>query len=182
MKKWYWAPYAWFLNIAMVQGWRLYRVYKREEVRLVLEEERQRDAAREARMLELGHTRSEVEKDKKEREKEKRRRRTEERKNTDISLLEFTRQVVEMTFKQHTDNTAGVVPQREVPARLTPAALAVVRYDAGRHLIKLTTIAGVCQQCKGRTKFRCNRCNVALHAEHCFFNFHQPEGEEEDDD
>lgn len=25
VKKWYWTIYAWFLNICMVQAWRLYR-------------------------------------------------------------------------------------------------------------------------------------------------------------
>jgi hypothetical protein len=172
VKKWYWAPYAWFLNICMVQAWRLYRAHQKEENRLVQEAEERRDAIREARMLADGHSRAEVDKDKKGREKEKKRRRTEEKKTSEIPLLEFTRQVVEVTFKKHSDNADNHIPQRQAAARLTPAALATIRYDGGRHLVKLTTTAGVCQECKKRSRFRCDRCGVALHAE-CFFSFHQ---------
>ena len=56
-------------------------------------------------------------------------------------------------------------------------ALEAVRYDSGRHLIILTTITGVCKHCRKRSRYRCDRCQVALHAE-CFFRFHVQEGEE----
>ena len=34
VKKWYWCIYTWFLNITMVQAWRLYRAQMKERHRL----------------------------------------------------------------------------------------------------------------------------------------------------
>lgn len=35
VRKWYWCLYIWFLNVSMVQAWRLYRAHKKEQHRLV---------------------------------------------------------------------------------------------------------------------------------------------------
>jgi hypothetical protein len=35
VRKWYWCIYTWFLNVSMVQAWRLYRAHKKEQHRLV---------------------------------------------------------------------------------------------------------------------------------------------------
>lgn len=34
VRKWYWCLYTWFLNVCMVQAWRLYRAHKKEQHRL----------------------------------------------------------------------------------------------------------------------------------------------------
>jgi DNA excision repair protein ERCC-6 len=34
VRKWYWCLYTWFLNVTMVQAWRLYRAHKRMQHRL----------------------------------------------------------------------------------------------------------------------------------------------------
>jgi hypothetical protein len=112
----------------------------------------------------------------KEREKEKKRRRDDQKKRENISLLEFTRQVVEMTFRKHGE-TEKVIPQKEATAMLGPGVKEVVRYDSGRHLIKFTTVMGVCQECRNRTPFRCDRCCIALHPKKCFFNYYVQEDE-----
>ncbi len=108
----------------------------------------------------------------------RRRRRTEERKLDEISLLEFTRQVVDNIVKKHSTPSVST-SQRAASA---PGALEDVRYDSSRHLPKMISTAGVCKHCREvkkiekRTKFFCGHCEVALHAE-CFFDFHVPEDE-----
>jgi hypothetical protein len=62
----------------------------------------------------------------------RRRRRTEERKLDEISLLEFTRQVVDNIVKKHSTPSV-ITSQRAASARLTPGALEDVRYDSSRH-------------------------------------------------
>jgi hypothetical protein len=156
IKKWYWCLYTWFLNICMVQAWRLYRAHMAERHRLL----------------------SEVEVDdssqsKKERDMEKKRRRTEEKKKEEIPLLEFTRQVVDLTFKNHSEPHTSVSQH----AMLLPATLDQIRYDGFKHYVKMSTTRGVCKLCKQRSKYRCTRCDVALHPEACFFKFHVPEEE-----
>jgi hypothetical protein len=88
VKKWYWALYTWFLNISMVQAWRLYRAHMAEKFRL--EEEAEANAQMQASVSE-----------RKEMEKMRKRRRTAERRRGEIPLLEFIRQVVDMLFKKH---------------------------------------------------------------------------------
>jgi hypothetical protein len=161
IKKWYWCLYTWFLNISMVQAWRLYRAHMKERHRLLGEVQTDDNEGKKKKQLEA----------------ERKRRRTGEKRIEDISLLEFTRQVVETLFIKHKE--PSVFPQREnLLAR--PATVADVRFDSGRHLVKLSTIKGHCKQCPGRTTYRCIRCNVALHPELCFYKFHTPEEEWED--
>ncbi len=178
VKKWYWCLYTWFLNISMVQAWRLYRAHMKEQHRLIQVEEDKKEAELEKLEQAVQFTKSpNSSRAKKQREKEQKKRRVEEKKVEEISLLEFTRDVVDMTFKNHGTEDSIITSQKEASAMLVPGTLEQVRFDSGRHLVKLTSVAGVCKQCKlklgkeKRTKWRCDRCNVALHCE-CFFDFH----------
>lgn len=99
------------------------------------------------------------------------------KKLSEMGQLEFIRQVVVHTLKTHSTKRSTHLPSR---ARLNAASLETLRLDQGNHLIKLTNTAGVCKQCKGRTRFRCKRCDVALHAEHCFYRFHGGSDSEDD--
>ena len=150
VKKWSWPIYTWFLNMCMVQAWRLYRAHMK--AKQVSEEEGENTKKRKRREVTMAE---------------------------EISLLEFTRQVVEVTFQKHAEANDLIIPQREASAMLTAGALADIRYDSGRHLIRRSVIKGVCKQCKKRSQYRCYRCNVALHAD-CFFKFHVQEEEGED--
>jgi hypothetical protein len=109
---------------------------------------------------------------------ERKRRRTAEKKLEEISLLEFMRQVVEVTVRRHSDTFDASIPQREVVASVSTAVREEVRLDDNKHLIKLTKLRGVCKLCKKRSQFRCERCDVALHPE-CFFNYYVPEEQQE---
>jgi hypothetical protein len=145
---------------------------------LAREKEVEEDAAWERQMLDSTVFKPTIDQEKKERERVKKRNWTEQKKKEDIPLLEFTRQVVDLTVQNHSETTA-IVSQKQATARLTPGTLAEVRYDSGRHLIKLTTTTGVCKEYREttgnqkRTLYRCDRCDVALHP-NCFFNFHVP--------
>ncbi len=74
VKKWYWCLYTWFLNISMVQAWRLYRAHMKERNRLVQLEEQDEDARWEVRQVERGHSKSTIDLQRREREKEKRKK------------------------------------------------------------------------------------------------------------
>jgi hypothetical protein len=179
----------------MVQAWRLYRAHMRSRHLLTQEKEKEDDEKWENTMKEEKYTKIVIDNQRKEREKEKKRKRLEEKKTGDISLLEFTRQVVVLTVKKHgEDKDTAIVPQCEASAMLSPVRVQLtpggklsgpvlqdVRYDSGRHLPKKTSIHGVCKECKKRSMFRCIRCKVALHAE-CFYSFHTPEHEQVDDE
>ena len=163
IKKWYWCLYAWFLNVSMVQAWRLYRAHMPRMFRLL--EEAELEAIR---MEEDREERKEME------ENWKKRRVTEKRK-AEIPLLEFTRQVVDTLFMRHSDPHTTIVPQQNVV--LSSSTLEEARFDSGRHLVRIFDVRGVCKECKARTKYRCIRCNVALHPDVCFYKFHTPEEE-----
>lgn len=191
VKKWYWCIYTWYLNVCMVQAWRLYRAHWRERSRLVQEQEKVEEAEWEREMLDSSFLKATIDQNRRERQRERRKKRAEEKKVHDIPLLDFTRQVVDLTMKKHAAEANKVIgPQSEasVPAvnliasnkPLFRSTLEVVRYDNGRHLVRKTSIKGVCQQCHKRSLYRCIRCQVALHPEECFYRFHVPEGEWED--
>ena len=162
----------------MVQAWRLYRAHQCDKHRKQLVLEKEEDARLEEEILNSSFLKSTVTEKRRERRQEKRKRRTEERKLEDISLVEFTRQVVDVLFKKHGDQDRRMVPVAS--AVMAPATLAEVRYDSGRHMVRLTKRRGVCKECTKRTYYRCIRCNVALHPDDCFYKFHVPEEEWED--
>jgi hypothetical protein len=194
-KKWYWAIYAWFLNLCMVQAWRLYRAHMRNRHLLAQEKEKEDDEKWEEKMKVDKYTKIFIDNERKEREKEKKRRRQEEKKTAEIPLLEFTRQVVVLTVKKHGEDKDDTITSQSVASaklspmagkltpggKLTGAVLQDVRYDSGRHLPKKSTIQGVCKECKKRSIFRCTRCKVVLHAE-CFYTFHTPENEQDENE
>lgn len=185
VKKWYWPIYPWWLNVNMVQSWRLYRAHHKEKHHALQVEEDAKDCAWEERMELLVDKKEiskvEVDKLRKKRDTEKKNRRRAEKKVEDISLLDFERLVVEMILQKH-KVPEKTVSQKEASAKLTSGALSEVRYDSGRHLVKLTKTSGVCKHCKEtlktekRTTYRCDRCMVALHPA-CFFDFHVLEEE-----
>ena len=161
----------------MVQAWRLFRLTMRQKLEALVEKQHRDNLDWEERMTAKGFSKAAIEKVKSEREKEQQKERAEQKKLADMGQLEFIRQVVEVSLKTHATKRPS---HPATHAKLTAASLESIRYDEGNHLIKLTKITGVCKQCKGRTKFRCTRCDVALHAEHCFYRFHG--GEESDDE
>lgn len=175
IRKWYWPMYSWFLGVNMVQAWRLFRATMTRRHATLQQEQVEVNLAWEEKKLAEGMTRAAVEKAKKEREKEQNARKAEQKKLEEMGQLEFIRQVVEVTLKKH----ASAKRKLAQAPRLSAAALQAVRFDNGKHLIHLTQVAGVCKECKGRTKFRCKRCDVALHAEHCFYKYHGGEDEED---
>jgi hypothetical protein len=77
---------------------------------------------------------------------------------------------IDILFTKHSDPHKTIVAQQE--AILQASTLAEVRFDNGRHLVRMTETRGVCKQCKDRSKCRCICCNVALHPEQCFYMFH----------
>jgi hypothetical protein len=176
VRKWYWCLYTWFLNVNMVQAWRLYRAHKKEQHRLVQVQEQEEQEELERQLLQDHAFKPAMDSERKDHDRERKRRRTNERKVEEISLLDFTRQVVEMMVKKHSDTYDMPIPQREVVPSVSSAVREEVRVDQGNHLIKLTQLRGVCKLCKKRSQFRCNRCDVALHPE-CFFSYHVPEVE-----
>jgi DNA excision repair protein ERCC-6 len=95
LRKWYWCLYTWFLSAIMMQAWRLYRAHMKQRHRLAVEAEQQEQ--------EQHAFQPTSDAEKKEQEKERKRRRTGERKLEEMPLLEFTRQVVELTMKKHSD-------------------------------------------------------------------------------
>ena len=95
-------------------------------------------------------------------------RRLEEKKKEEISLLDFTREVVEFMLEKH-----GRGLETSATPRLSKAGQEVMRYDNIGHLIILSnpTINGRCTHCSGRSRYRCKKCNVALHPD-CFYDYH----------
>ena len=178
VKKWYWCIYTWFLNACVVQAWRLYRAHHQKQYTLQLEAEEEEDAMWEEDMLNGSFLKATVDEKRRERKQEKKRRRAEVKKLIEMPLLEFTRQVVDMLFVTHTDKEKQGVSM--ATGRLAQPTLGQVRYDTGRHLIRMTKRRGVCKECHKRTTFRCIRCNVALHPDECFYKFHVPEEEREE--
>jgi len=165
VKKWYWCLYTWFLNVSMVQAWRLYRAHMSRRFLLMekAEAEKQEKAT-------VGERKEMV-------QKWNQRKGVEKRKG-EIPLLDFMRLVVFSLFKKHGDPNKSIVPQQQ--ALLPAAAMEEVRFDSGRHLVRIFDTKGVCKLCKARTKYRCIRCNVALHPDLCFYKYHTPEEDWED--
>jgi len=156
----------------MVQAWKLYKATTKQRNTVLQEKRKLENLEWEAEQISKGFSKAAVVKVLKDRQREQKLLEKEEKKQEDIGQLEFIRQVVEVLFKRH-----AKVKQVPTKARMSSASLKAIRFDTGKHLIYLTKIAGVCKECKGRTKFRCKRCSVALHAE-CFYKFHG--GEEVD--
>lgn len=107
----------------------------------------------------------------KEREEQQKQKRREEKKREEISLLDYIRETVELILDRHSDLHKNI-PARLNVARLSDTAQNVVRYDMSRpHLIVKTAVTGRCKQCSSRSLYRCESCDVCLHAD-CFRDYH----------
>lgn len=116
MKKWYWCLYAWFLNISMVQAWRMYRRMNSDKEKL--------------------------------------------------PLLDFVRDVVWETL-----HLTGSI-KRPIALHQSPSMKDRIRFDRKDHLIRQNRkVRFVCQECKHRTGYFCNKCKVGLHPD-CFYDYH----------
>jgi hypothetical protein len=169
--KWYWCLYAWYLNVSMVQAWQIFRAHNKQRHELIREKEAEEDKKWEEEVRSSNYMKSTIEYLKKTRAMERKWLRAEEKKVEDMGLLEFTREVVQTTFCKY---TSGEVATHSRNARHSSGGLSEIRYEPNAHLIRLYTRRGVCKVCKLRTRFRCARCDVALHAEGCFYNCHVP--------
>ena len=169
--KWYWGMYTWFLNVQMVQAWRLYRHTYKERHLQIREREKCEDQELEASAM------SNVEKTniKKEREEVRRVKRKEEKKKEEVGLLAFTRDSVELLVLRHGE-------ARHMPAKAARASVGsreAIRFDHSTiHCVIRTEIKGVCNHCMNelnqqkRSFYRCKTCNVALHPD-CFEAYHK---------
>lgn len=158
----------------------LIRAHMRETHRRLRLAEEEEDEQWELEQMQSTFLKATVDEERRERCRVKKRRRTGEKRMDDIPLLEFIRQVVDLTMKKHAaERNKVITSQKEASALLTPGTLAQVRYDSGRHLVRMTATKGVCRECKKRSNFRCTRCDVALHPDECFYNFHVPVEERE---
>ena len=84
-----------------------------------------------------------------------------------MQLLEFTRHIVVELLKTH-----GTPRDRPGPSqRMHGPSRESVRADGINHWIIHTETKGVCGQCTNRSFYRCEKCNVALHA-NCFKTWH----------
>lgn len=177
-KKWYWSLWIWFLNVQMVQAWRLFRrIMRLRHLKIIEEEERQDlqwEEAMNARDISMPPmNRWTKDAMRKEREEEKKKRRKEEKKVEEIPLLAFTRECVEVILNKHSDLHNVTRHQCERAARPSANTQASLRFDHTRphFVIKSEVSYGVCQHCKKRSGYRCEVCQVALHPD-CFRAYH----------
>jgi len=168
LKKWYWPLYSWFLGVQMVQAWRLYRqvwILRHEKIR---EQEEVEDREFEENNTVVGVARVAR---RQLREEEKKKLRREEKKVVEIRLLDFIRAAVETIMVKHSDLKKVRVASREL-TRLSNTTVQSLRHNHSiPHLIMATKIKGKCPQCGGRTTYRCQSCEVAVHAD-CFVAYH----------
>ena len=161
-KKWYWPLYTWFLNVQMVQAWRLFRATVRTrhqqaaEMQGALEES---EAEFEKRMegrpsMEVTKQRRDRREKEKVKENEDRKQKKEEKKLEEMPLLEFVRQCVEVTLVKHSDVNKNI-PARQSAARLSASSSEVLQHDHSHpHFIYKSTIKGRCHHCHNRSNYR----------------------------
>ena len=87
-----------------------------------------------------------------------------------ISLLEFTRQIVIALLA-----APNMKIQREVCPKTKKQVLDVTRLDGKNHLVNKnsTDTQRRCAACGKCTKFLCMKCNVGLHPDTCFVEYHR---------
>ena len=152
IRKWYWALYTWFLNAQMVQAWRLFRFTMKLRFKALEEEEDDDDIEFEKRMEGLPGLQKIAKR--KEREELKKKKKREEKKKEEMSLLEFVREVVEITLDRHSEVNRNI-PARLGATRLSSTSQEAVRLDMSRiHLIVRSTITGRCKLCSKRSFYR----------------------------
>ena len=176
-KKWYWPLYTWFLDVQLVQAWRLFRKTMKERHTKLREREAEEDAAAaDCQTNVRGFMMARTELQRIEREELRKALRKEEKKKEEMDLLEFKRQCVELLIHNHSDFDKGTSHReaaRQSVARSSGATQESLRFDHTKaHLIEKTEIKGVCQLCKKRSNYRCEICRVALHPD-CFSAYHK---------
>lgn len=173
LKKWYWSLWTWFLNVQMVQAWRLYQHTMKRRHQQLREKEEEDNKKFEEQLDSQGLSRPAKIPIRKAREEELKIKRREEKKKEDMSLLTFMRECVEMILQEHSDIRSNArIHAREVGARLSGDSRQAVRFDQSRpHFIVKTDVRGVCQHCKARSYYRCDTCSSALHPD-CFKAYH----------
>lgn len=170
-RKWYWGIYTWFLNVLMVQAWRLYQSTMRARHVLLLEEQLRKDEELEQHLETSSLQRTQKDVWRREHEERNLQARKAWKKLEEKPLLEFIRECVEVMLHKHS-NINQAIKVREPAGRLSNATAEFVRYDLTiSHLVVDTSIKGVCQKCKKRSNYRCETCNVALHPG-CFKGYH----------
>ena len=87
-----------------------------------------------------------------------------------MSLLEFTRQIVIALLA-----TANMDTRRGVRPKTKKQVLDVTRVDGKDHLVNKnsTDTQRRCAACGKCTKFVCMKCNVGLHPDTCFMEYHR---------
>ena len=176
-KKWYWPLYTWFLDVQLVQAWRLFRKTMKERHTKLREREAEEDAAAaDCQTNVRGFMMARTELQRIEREELRKALRKEEKKKEEMDLLEFKRQCVELLIHNHSDFDKGTSHReaaRQSVARSSGATQESLRFDHTKaHLIEKTEIKGVCQHCKKRSNYRCKICRVALPPD-CFSAYHK---------
>jgi hypothetical protein len=141
----------------------------KERARLALQKDEEENAKYVEDQQQAGYDQTDIKKGLKERQRQQRSKRLQEKKLEDIHLLEFIRQVVEETMEKHGKKVQRL--QNRVKAQAARASTQEKRFDVVPHLIIQTDICGVCQVCKKRSGYRCEHCDVALHA-NCFREYH----------
>lgn len=164
LKKWYWALYTWFLNVMMVQAWRLFRSTARIRHQKAMQlqqdtEDEETEEEFEERMegrpaIEIIQRRRVRRDRQRENENETRRQRKEEKKLEEMPQLEFVRQVVEVMLDRHSDVNKDI-PARQSAARMSVSSSEALQHDHTRaHFIIKSTILGRCKHCHNRSYYR----------------------------
>ena len=158
IRKWYWALYTWFLNAQMVQAWRLFRFTMKLRNQALEEEEDEEDEDEiqfEKRIDGLNALQKLAKrKERKEREELKKKKKRQEKKKEEMPLLDFVREVVEITLDRHSEVNRNI-PARLGAPRLSSTSQEAVRLDMSRpHLIVRSTITGRCKLCSKRSFYR----------------------------
>ena len=136
-------------NTQMVQTWRLFRFIMKRRSQALEEED---DFEFEKHMEGLPSLQKIAKR--KEREELKKKKKREEKKKEEMCLLEFVREVVEITLDRHSEVNRNI-PARLGATRLSSTSQEAVRLDMSRpHLIVRLTITGRCKLCSKRSFYR----------------------------
>lgn len=95
-------------------------------------------------------------------------RRALQTRDENISLLEFRRRIVLAILSSPPSNSnTGPKP------KYLSNVLTEIRFDGKEHWIEKQETQRRCGKCGKCTKFSCLKCNVGLHPEACFRQYHQ---------
>jgi hypothetical protein len=87
-----------------------------------------------------------------------------------MDLLQFRREVCHVYLTRYASRTAMGRPMGHRVA-LDRRVLADVRFDGREHYPGHSLTQLRCGSCRGKSKYKCIKCNVGLHVE-CFANYH----------